>query len=1233
MGKSSAVGLERPPNREEGPQYLDQRGSKPTSTHSYPREQGVQWSDMPTINNVQVEDGELDLEDDERIIGHYTDQDLANLMFPLLRQEKENPGSFEVNTMYKPKARKVQPVDDSALDDKTTPPGNPKWKEEALDRTRDKLESPELSKRDGPFENIYPRFADSPRGSRLTDERLAELLGQLSDTELTDQEVEVFKEVLYRREMALAWDFAEIGRIHEEVAPDYEIRTVPHQAWQARSIKIPEPLKPKVYEALRKRIKHGVLEEAHGPYRNGWFVVEKKDGGIRLINSATKLNGQTIRDAMLPRATDEFASSVAMCVILSMVDFFSGYDQVRLAENCRNLTAFSTDLGLYRMTTLPQGHTNSVGHFLRVVCRILIGLMPERADAFFDDVTVKGPITRYEEAEVFPGIRRFVLEHLENIDATLLAFELAGACASGVKSKWCKKSTVVLGYLCGTNGRRPEEAKVIKIKEFKPCTTVKGVRSFLGCTVYYKIWIKGYSIIIMPLTLLLRKNAQFVWGYDQQAAFDMLKQAMTSAPILVTLDYSPGAGRITLRTDASGEGWGGILSQLINGKEHPSRYESGVWRGAELNYDATKAECLAVVKSLRRFRNYLYGVRFTLETDAKVLIYQLNDSFSSLPGASLTRWVAYIKMFDFEVKHFPGKTNHLADALSRKGEGPSDFVDDQWEGEVDDFIDIQLSLLYHEQHPIHQSDATNPACLQINALYAMSNTVEFSLNNVLIPAAEWSDHSQEIAEFLTTLKLPDQWKSSTAQEKRRLKTEALKFCVREGRLWRKPERRFGERRVIDTMGLKRDLLNEFHTNLGHRGRDSTYHRIATSYWWKNMYAQIEEALRACPKCQACSEIRPRDYALSTVVSDILVTWVLDVQFMPNDRGYIAIVEARCETSAFIEAKPLKKVDSKSVCAFIMDHIVHQHGAPMQIKLDNGSENKKDVMEACKTLGIIHSTGPAYDPERQGTIEVGHKSIKHSLMTDTDGTGKGWVSRLQAALYADRTATRPYGYCPYEVVYHRHPISPIEAAIPSWRVINWEAIKTHEDLVAAKSRMLMRPKVDVDKIAKFITKRRRAAAERLDQRNKHRLRPTALLPGELVLLYDTPRHIDMSTSKKLNYRWEGPFFIVKETAPNAFVIREPHGVEKRGVYPGHRLKHFVRDTNGYWETADPEEDIWMSSSERPLSEDDDQGEEEEENESQASEREDWRVVGDKVPKTNIRIDIPSKPLEGYAVIED
>ena len=361
--------------------------------------------------------------------------------------------------------------------------------------------------------------------------------------------------------MALAWDFSDVGRIRPEVTPPLKIDTVDHEPWHAASFPVAKSLKKVVNDMLRERMRNGILEPCHGPYRNPWFLVKKKNGKYRLINSATNINRVTIKDANLPPSPDQFAEEFAGRAIGSYLDFFSGYDQLELDQRSRDLTAIMTDLGLLRQCTLLQGATNSVAQFVRVVTKILQDLIPHIALPFLDDIGVKGPRTRYDEEEVLelPGARRFVLEHIQNLDAVLADLERAGATISAEKSMFGMKGLRIVGYVCDDKGRHPDSAKVLKILSWADCKDVVEVRAFIGICVYYRIWIQSFATVSAPIYGLLKRGVPFHWGTEQEEAMESLKEALTTAPALMPINYEPGAGTIIAAFDASGTGWGAVL--------------------------------------------------------------------------------------------------------------------------------------------------------------------------------------------------------------------------------------------------------------------------------------------------------------------------------------------------------------------------------------------------------------------------------------------------------------------------------------------------------------------------------------------------------------------------------------------------------------------------------------------------------------------------------------------------
>ena len=223
----------------------------------------VPWDEFESSATTSVEPTQLfftkklDVSDAQRLVPYSLDGEDSR------RRVKQE---VRVCTMYKPKSKKVLPVDQG--DGKGEKPGGREdWYERAKLRGTPQRQFGKYK------DHLIPRFSDIPRGSRLTPERLAKL--DVGD-EITPEERIFFEEMLLNREKAIAFDWKECGRVHEDVSPPIVIKTVPHRAWQSPGIACPKALREQMMEMLRDRLERGVLERCFGPYRNPWFLVSKK---------------------------------------------------------------------------------------------------------------------------------------------------------------------------------------------------------------------------------------------------------------------------------------------------------------------------------------------------------------------------------------------------------------------------------------------------------------------------------------------------------------------------------------------------------------------------------------------------------------------------------------------------------------------------------------------------------------------------------------------------------------------------------------------------------------------------------------------------------------------------------------------------------------------------------------------------------------------------------------------
>ena len=174
------------------------------------------------------------------------------------------------------------------------------------------------------------------------------------------------------------------------------------------------------------------------------------------------------------------------------------------------------------------------------------------------------------------------------------------------------------GHFISGKGISVDPRKVETIKNWSAPTNVSEVCSFLGLASYYRKFVEKFSAIATPLTALLHKDQKFEWSEEAQQAFNILKEWLTTTPVLLLPDPTK---PFTVTTDASDYAIGAVLTQDQGKGEQPVAYESRKLSSAEQNYAIHEKELLAIIHAIRNWRMYLEGQQFTVVTDHASLEY------------------------------------------------------------------------------------------------------------------------------------------------------------------------------------------------------------------------------------------------------------------------------------------------------------------------------------------------------------------------------------------------------------------------------------------------------------------------------------------------------------------------------------------------------------------------------------------------------------------------------------
>ncbi|GJT04982.1 putative reverse transcriptase domain-containing protein [Tanacetum coccineum] len=290
-------------------------------------------------------------------------------------------------------------------------------------------------------------------------------------------------------------------------------------------------------EQLKELSDKGFIRPSSSPWGAPVLFVKKKDGSFRMCIDYRELNKLTVKNRYpLPRIDDLF-DQLQGSSVYSKIDLRSGYHQLRVREEDIPKTAFRTRYGHYEFQVMPFGLTNAPAVFMDLMNRVCKPYLDKFVIVFIDDILIYSKNKQEHE------------EHLKLILELLKKEELY---AKFSKCEFWIPKVQFLGHVIDSQGIHVDPAKIESIKDWASPKSPTEIRQFLGLAGYYRRFIEGFSKIAKPMTKLTQKKVKFEWGDKQEAAFQLLKQKLCSAPILALPE---GSKYFIAYCDASKKGW------------------------------------------------------------------------------------------------------------------------------------------------------------------------------------------------------------------------------------------------------------------------------------------------------------------------------------------------------------------------------------------------------------------------------------------------------------------------------------------------------------------------------------------------------------------------------------------------------------------------------------------------------------------------------------------------------
>jgi hypothetical protein len=331
---------------------------------------------------------------------------------------------------------------------------------------------------------------------------------------------------------------------------------------------------------LEENLSKGFIRTLSSPAATPILFVKKADGSLGLIVDYRGINEGPIKNRYpLPLMQDTLVN-LSRVKWFTKLDIRGAYNLIRMAEGEEWKTAFRTRYGLFESLVIPLGLTNAPASFQNFINDVLAPYLDRFCTAYLDDTLIY--------SDTFE-------EHQEHVNRVLEAFEKSGLHLKPEKCRFHCQEVKYLGLIISMEGIKMDPKKITTVQDWEAPRNLKDIRAFLGFANFYRRFVRNYSKIVQPLTLLTWKGVAFAWKEEQQRAFDDLKNTFTSAPVLARFDLDRD---VIVETDDSDYVSAGVLSQYDDeGILHPVAFFSKKHSPAECNYEIYDKELIAIVRA------------------------------------------------------------------------------------------------------------------------------------------------------------------------------------------------------------------------------------------------------------------------------------------------------------------------------------------------------------------------------------------------------------------------------------------------------------------------------------------------------------------------------------------------------------------------------------------------------------------------------------------------------------